>query len=59
MEYNFPRKNPKTFIAFKTLSEINVKSSKNQQWATEVGGSYVDKFFYVRLQIIIFSISLK
>ena len=59
MKYNFPTKNPKTFIAFKTLSEINVKSSKNQQWATEVGGSYVDKFFYVRLQIIIFSISLK
>jgi len=50
MEYNFPRKNPKTFIAFKTLSEINVKSSKNQQWSTEelVGWSYVDKFFYVR-----------
>ena len=35
MEYNFPRKNPKTFIAFKTLSEINVKSRKNQQWSTE------------------------
>lgn len=46
MEYNFPRKNPKTFIAFKTLSEINVKSSKNQQWSTEelVGAMWTDFF---------------
>ena len=55
MEYNFPRKNPKTFIAFKTLSEINVKSSKNQQWSTEeLVGAMLDKLFYVLLQIKIF-----
>lgn len=49
MEYNFPRKNPKTFIAFKTLSEINVKSSKNQQWSTEeLVGAIRTNLFYVR-----------
>lgn len=49
MEYNFPRKNPKTFIAFKTLSEINVKSSKTQQWSTEelVGAMWTNFSMFV------------